>query len=209
MPGSSPAPPEQGVVDGNVMCQVTRLAEANLLASLEKGEWSMLEKMLVSVTLRARCGAASRPSTATPRARPSRGRRPPPRRFGRGLSAARAIAEHALADAEAKGDIRAAVDVNLVLAFLAARDGHFDDEALRRYEAVVREDPQHDSRPYELADMLCSVCGFAKGREAWWRSKEKLRRATRGHAALPVIRDQLMVAAALGHGNLMSPSPRG
>ncbi|EEE69303.1 hypothetical protein OsJ_28584 [Oryza sativa Japonica Group] len=67
---------------------------------------------------------------------------------GERLREARATAEHALADAKAEGDDLAAVDVNLVLTFLAARDGDLDD-ALRRYKAAVQKDPS-DSRPYEL-----------------------------------------------------------
>uniref|UniRef100_A0A0D9V1R1 CRAL/TRIO N-terminal domain-containing protein n=1 Tax=Leersia perrieri TaxID=77586 RepID=A0A0D9V1R1_9ORYZ len=229
MPGSSPPSPQQGV-DGNVMYLAIRLAEAQVLSGLQKGEWSMVEKLLVSLAIRmlrrfvskylrsgkyppvsrSMVGGNGRPITgnytlvdcsqailaAVLGTRPLCGVR---------LREVCSVAERALADAEAKRDAAAAVDVNLFLAFLAARDGRFD-EALRRYEAAARKDPA-DSRPYELADVLCCMCGFSKGQNEWRRSRQKPGSATRAHAGLPALRDQLMVAAALGHGNLTTSDP--
>lgn len=123
---------------------------------------------------------------------------------GERLREARATAERALADAEAEGDDLAAVDVNLLLAFLAARDGDFDD-ALRRYKAAVQKDPS-DSRPYELAAALCAINGDAAESEAWRRDGKQHGRATVAVAVaeleLPALLDELVVAAALGSGIL-------
>uniref|UniRef100_A0A0E0JJR5 Uncharacterized protein n=1 Tax=Oryza punctata TaxID=4537 RepID=A0A0E0JJR5_ORYPU len=205
MPGSSP-PSTQGAVDK---------------MNFDRGGWSMIDRFNVSLLLAAlRCFAskyARFPCERYTRSTPP----PPPPSGGRAMRSvnlysmllvecsqamlasllrarplcgerlreARATAERALADVEAEGDDLAAVDVNLLLAFLAARDGDFDD-ALRRYKAAVQKDPS-DSRPYELAAMLCFVTGQVAESEAWRRD---------GRAALPVA--ELVVAAALGDGTL-------
>uniref|UniRef100_A0A0D9V1Q0 Uncharacterized protein n=1 Tax=Leersia perrieri TaxID=77586 RepID=A0A0D9V1Q0_9ORYZ len=131
---------------------------------------------------------------------------------GERLRVVRSIAERALLDAEAEtGDASAAVDVNLLLAFLAARDGHFN-EAMRRYAAAAKRDPS-DPRPYELADKLCFVIGQPANawRDAWQRAKEKPGRATRGHHGdgdvLQPLLDELVIAAALGNGGLADRDP--
>ncbi|KAF0919616.1 hypothetical protein E2562_030730 [Oryza meyeriana var. granulata] len=79
---------------------------------------------------------------------------------GERLREMRALSEHALVDADL-----AAVDINLFIAFLATRDGHFN-EALQRYKAAVRKDPS-DCRPYELAALLGSITGRTTELDAW------------------------------------------
>uniref|UniRef100_J3L0Q7 Uncharacterized protein n=1 Tax=Oryza brachyantha TaxID=4533 RepID=J3L0Q7_ORYBR len=227
MPGSSPQPARR-TFDGNVMCRATRLAESTLFASLGKGEWSMASKVMLSLSFRLLRIFVSQyrlvPCNPVDRSAPgpgagARGRPIPGNTMlvecsqailasalqarplcGARLQEVRSVAQRALALVEAEGDIPAAVDVNLVLAFLATRDGQFD-EALRRYKAAAQKDPA-DSRPYELADWLCCLVGLAKEQNAWRRSKKKLGGGTNPHDWLPVLRDQLLVAAALGHGGL-------
>uniref|UniRef100_A0A0E0FMM7 DUF4220 domain-containing protein n=1 Tax=Oryza nivara TaxID=4536 RepID=A0A0E0FMM7_ORYNI len=234
MPGSSPLY-TQGAADRVVMLLAAMLAEAVLVKNFEQGEWSVADKLAISLLLTAlrlfvskysRFPYFTRPKSTPPppssggreikpvnlqpvflvecsqamlasllRARPLCGER---------LQEARATAERALADAEAEGDDLAAVDVNLLLAFLAARDGDFDD-ALRRYKAAVQKDPS-DSRPYELAAALCAINGDAAESEAWRRDGKQHGRATVAVAVaeleLPALLDELVVAAALGSGIL-------
>uniref|UniRef100_A0A0E0DYM6 Uncharacterized protein n=1 Tax=Oryza meridionalis TaxID=40149 RepID=A0A0E0DYM6_9ORYZ len=169
MPGSSP-PSTQGAVDRMVMIIATKFAEAVLVMNFEEGEWPVVDKLAISLlltTLRRFVSKYCRFPYERFRSMP-----PPPPPYqqlvipvecsqamlasllrarllcGERLREARATTEHALADAEAEGDDLAAVDVNLVLTFLAARDGNLDD-ALRRYKAAVQKDPS-DSRLYEL-----------------------------------------------------------
>ncbi|KAG8051754.1 hypothetical protein GUJ93_ZPchr0001g31058 [Zizania palustris] len=112
------------------------------------------------------------------------------------LREVRALSERALLLAAAEGDDLAVVDVNLLLALLATRDGHFH-EAMRRYAAAVRKDPS-DPRPYELAAMLCSLFGQTEWRDLWRAAKEQRGHGTKGLAELPALLDELVVAAALG-----------
>uniref|UniRef100_A0A0E0JJQ0 Uncharacterized protein n=1 Tax=Oryza punctata TaxID=4537 RepID=A0A0E0JJQ0_ORYPU len=130
---------------------------------------------------------------------------------GERLREVRAVAERALADAEAEADASAAVvDVNLLLAFLAIRDGHFN-EAMQRYMAAVLKDPS-DRRAYELAAVLCSITGNAAALEAWLRVKESHCGATGGHddgrgLQLQALLDELVVATALGFADLTFRDP--
>ncbi|KAL5227269.1 hypothetical protein ABZP36_015534 [Zizania latifolia] len=127
------------------------------------------------------------------------------------LREVRALSERALLLAAAEGDDPAVVDVNLLLALLATRDGHFE-EAMRRYAAAVRKDPS-DPRPYELAAMLCSLFGKTEWRDLWRAAKEQRGPGTKGLAELPALLDELVVAAALGGGVLTAivehSDPRG
>uniref|UniRef100_A0A0E0EDY0 Uncharacterized protein n=1 Tax=Oryza meridionalis TaxID=40149 RepID=A0A0E0EDY0_9ORYZ len=131
------------VFDRMVMIVATKFAETVLVMNFEKGEWPVVDKLAISLLLTALRRFVSK-YCRFPYER-FRSMPPPPPPY---QQLARATAEHALADAEAEGDDLAAVDVNLVLTFLAARDGDLDD-ALRRYKAAVQKDPS-DSRPYEL-----------------------------------------------------------
>uniref|UniRef100_A0A0E0C356 Uncharacterized protein n=1 Tax=Oryza meridionalis TaxID=40149 RepID=A0A0E0C356_9ORYZ len=218
MPGSSPLY-TQGAADRVVMLLAAKLAEAVLVKNFEQGEWSVADKLAISLLLTAlrlfvskysRFPYFTRPKS-TPPPPSSGGReikpvnlqpvflvecsqamlasllraRPP---CGERLREARATAERALADAEAEGDDLAAVDVNLLLAFLAARDGDFDD-ALGA-----------------LAAALCAINGDAAESEAWRRDGKQHGRATVAVAVaeleLPALLDELVVAAALGSGIL-------
>jgi len=68
------------------------------------------------------------------------------------------VAERHLARAVRKRDDPAAVaDLRLLAAFLAARDGSFDD-ALERYVEMERADPK-DPRPHYLAHLVCRFNG--------------------------------------------------
>uniref|UniRef100_A0A0D9Y9Y1 Uncharacterized protein n=1 Tax=Oryza glumipatula TaxID=40148 RepID=A0A0D9Y9Y1_9ORYZ len=186
MPGSSPQRVEEGV-DGMVVDVAAAIAEDTLSMKLEEGEWSTLERLELAAMLAPVLGA-----------RPLCGER---------LREVRAVAERALADAEAEADASAAVvDVNLLLAFLAIRDGRFD-EAMQRYRAAVARDPS-DRRAYELAAALCSIAGHAaEERDAWLRGEERHcdrgRGATAGRGGglqLQALLDEQVVAAALGLG---------
>uniref|UniRef100_A0A0E0B0C1 Uncharacterized protein n=1 Tax=Oryza glumipatula TaxID=40148 RepID=A0A0E0B0C1_9ORYZ len=124
-------------VDRMVMIVATKFAEAVLVMNFEERSMPPPPPPYQRLVIPVECSQAMLASLL--RARPLCGER---------LREARATAEHALADAKAEGDDLAAVDVNLVLTFLAARDGDLDD-ALRRYKAAVQKDPS-DSWPYEL-----------------------------------------------------------
>ena len=72
---------------------------------------------------------------------------------GERVSTALRVAERDLARAAELGDAAAVADLRLLLAFLAARAGRFD-EALARYQEVARDDPS-DPRPHFLAVLIC------------------------------------------------------
>ncbi|CAO2203652.1 unnamed protein product [Urochloa humidicola] len=74
---------------------------------------------------------------------------------GERVSAALRVAERDLARAVEEGDAAAASDLRFLVAFLAARDGRFE-EALARYEEVARDDPS-DPRPHCLAFVISVV----------------------------------------------------
>ncbi|XP_040385125.1 uncharacterized protein LOC121055912 [Oryza brachyantha] len=222
MPGSSPHKLEEDI---NWMWLVTNIAyvpaDEWLSRKMEEAGRSSLEKLEIAV-LRVLLRRLVKPkkkrrATATRlspsnlnkvlvecsqlilapllRARPLAGER---------VREVRSVAERALVDA----DVEAAVDVNLLLAFVEARDGRFW-EAMRRYKVAAKRDPS-DCRPYELAVMLCSLTGRTVTRDSWLRAKERAAPActARARAELPALFDELAVAAALGDGNLTARDPQ-
>ncbi|KAM0892579.1 hypothetical protein ACQ4PT_025660 [Festuca glaucescens] len=110
---------------------------------------------------------------------------------GEHLRAAHRAAERDLARAVEEGDRPVAADLRLLLALFAVRDGRFDD-ALERYAEVALEDPT-DSRPRELAFLLCGVAGRP--------GRDELKRFGRGTVDVAEprpLKDELTVAAVLG-----------
>ncbi|BAS72493.1 uncharacterized protein [Oryza sativa Japonica Group] len=232
MPGSSPQRVEEGV-DGMVVDVAAAIAEDTLSMKLEEGEWSTLERLELAVLGRLLRRFVSKrfAAAAYPEFKSWTWTRPPPPPINatesqlnkalvlcsqamlapvlgaRPLCGERLREVRAVADAEAEADASAAVvDVNLLLAFLAIRDGRFD-EAMQRYRAAVARDPS-DRRAYELAAALCSIAGHAaEERDAWLRGEERHcdrgRGATAGRGGglqLQALLDEQVVAAALGLG---------
>lgn len=162
MPGSSPQRVEEGV-DGMVVDVAAAIAEDTLSMKLEEGEWSTLERLELAVLGRLLRRFVSKrfAAAAYPEFKSWTWTRPPPPPINatesqlnkalvlcsqamlapvlgaRPLCGERLREVRAVADAEAEADASAAVvDVNLLLAFLAIRDGRFD-EAMQRYRAAV------------------------------------------------------------------------
>uniref|UniRef100_A0A0E0JJP9 Uncharacterized protein n=1 Tax=Oryza punctata TaxID=4537 RepID=A0A0E0JJP9_ORYPU len=179
MPGSSPQYVEEPV-DVVVVEMAAQITEEALSMKLGKGKRSILKKLEIAVlrTLLRRFVSQHFPGAdLTPKGRPGSDRESPLMNklfleslqaipaivlrarplCGERLRQMHALAMQALAGAEAEADASAVVDVNLLLAFLLIRDGHFS-EALQLYKAAQRKEPS-DCRPYELAAMLCSLTG--------------------------------------------------
>ncbi|PUZ56374.1 hypothetical protein GQ55_5G292500 [Panicum hallii var. hallii] len=117
---------------------------------------------------------------------------------GERLNTALRVAKRDLAHAVEGGDAAAVTDLRLLLAFLAARVGRFD-EALARYEEVARDDPS-DPRPHFLAVLICVHVSRPKEESDKWRARNK--RVTQGSSfrdsfALMTLTEELLVALAL------------
>ncbi|KAK3164469.1 hypothetical protein QOZ80_1AG0019090 [Eleusine coracana subsp. coracana] len=117
---------------------------------------------------------------------------------GERVRAALRVAEVDLARAMEQGDAPAAVsDLRLLVAFLNARDGRFD-EALVRYAEVARDDPS-DARPHYLAFVLNLFLGRADECSKWYASYDRLDKGSLDNRAeLITLSDELAVAQALG-----------
>ncbi|KAK3160954.1 hypothetical protein QOZ80_1BG0069250 [Eleusine coracana subsp. coracana] len=109
--------------------------------------------------------------------------------------AALRVAEVDLARAMEQGDAPAAIsDLSLLVAFLNARDGRFD-EALVRYAEVARDDPSY-ARPHYLAFVLNMFLGRA---EEYSKCYDRLDKGSLDNRAeLITLSDELTVAQALG-----------
>ncbi|CAO2183818.1 unnamed protein product [Urochloa humidicola] len=90
---------------------------------------------------------------------------------GERVSAALRVAERDLAGAVEEGDAAAVSDLRFLVAFLAARDGRFD-EALARYEEVARDDPS-DPRPHFLACLISVVVRRPEEEARKWMASYK------------------------------------
>ncbi|RLN23915.1 hypothetical protein C2845_PM07G12190 [Panicum miliaceum] len=116
------------------------------------------------------------------------------------LNTALRVAERDLARAVEGGDAAAVADLRLLLAFLAARVGRFD-EALARYEEVARDDPS-DPRPHFLAVLICVHVSRPKEESDKWRASNKRLGLAKGSSfrdsfALMTLTEELLVALAL------------
>ncbi|OEL36286.1 hypothetical protein BAE44_0002694 [Dichanthelium oligosanthes] len=95
-----------------------------------------------------------------------------------------------------KRDNPAAVaDLHLLVAFLAARDGRFND-ALERYVAMERADPSAP-RPHYLAHLVCRFDGRSEKSDKWLATYNGLATGSSVNGALITLTDELVVALAL------------
>ncbi|CAL4956346.1 unnamed protein product [Urochloa decumbens] len=119
--------------------------------------------------------------------------------FGERVRAKLRAAERELARAVRKRDDAAAVaDLRLLVAFLAARDGRFDD-AVQRYIEMERANPS-DPRPHYLAHIVCRFDGRPEEADKWRATYHRLATglSVDEQAALVTLTDELVVALALG-----------
>ncbi|OEL36288.1 hypothetical protein BAE44_0002692, partial [Dichanthelium oligosanthes] len=117
---------------------------------------------------------------------------------GERVSTALRVVEGNLARAVEEGYAAAVADLLLLLAFLAARDGRFD-EALARYEEVARDNP-FDLRPLFLATSLCTLVRRPVEEANKWQDRYK--RVTpwspiHNRVALMTLTEELAVVVAL------------
>ncbi|CAO2170226.1 unnamed protein product [Urochloa humidicola] len=108
-------------------------------------------------------------------------------------------AERELARAARKRDDPATVaDLRLLVAFLAARDGRFDD-ALESYVEMERADPS-DPRPHYLAHIVCQFDGRPEESDKWLATYNRVATGSSAdeQAAVITLKDELVVAPALG-----------
>ncbi|PVH38608.1 hypothetical protein PAHAL_5G300600 [Panicum hallii] len=127
---------------------------------------------------------------------------------GKHLRDVRARAEHdlALADVDLTegGDPATAIDLRLLLAFLATRDGRADD-ALHIYEEAARDAP-FDARPRALAYYLCRLVGREDESVRWSAAYRRLVPVIDGASLVPEMESyemqglvrELLVAATVG-----------
>ncbi|GJN12931.1 hypothetical protein PR202_ga31258 [Eleusine coracana subsp. coracana] len=106
---------------------------------------------------------------------------------------------------------RDAADLRLLLAFLAARNGYFD-EALDTYAAAARDSPS-DPRPHYLAHKLCVLAGLQEQADKWLASYEGLVNAAGSSSldeqdALRTLAEEAVVAVALGVGFVVADDDR-
>nr|TKW14776.1 hypothetical protein SEVIR_5G189100v2 [Setaria viridis] len=115
------------------------------------------------------------------------------------VRAALRVAQRDLARAVRKREDPAAVaDLRLLVAFLAARDGRFDD-ALERYVEMERADPS-DPRPHYLAHLVCQFDGRPEDSGKWLATYNRLATGSSvdQQASLITLKDELVLALALG-----------
>lgn len=93
-------------------------------------------------------------------------------------------------------------DLRLLVAFLAARDGRFDD-ALERYVEMARADPS-DPRPHYLAHLVCRFDERPEESDKWLATYGRLVTGSSvdEQAALISLADELVVALAIGGSHL-------
>ncbi|KAF8670769.1 hypothetical protein HU200_050437 [Digitaria exilis] len=124
--------------------------------------------------------------------------------FGQRVRAALRAVQRDLARAVRKREDPAIVaDLRLLVAFLAARDGRFDD-ALERYVELERADPS-DPRPHYLAHLVCQFDGRREDSDKWLATYNRLATGSSvdDQASLVTLADELVVALALG-GSLLA-----
>ncbi|CAL4963356.1 unnamed protein product [Urochloa decumbens] len=117
---------------------------------------------------------------------------------GERVTAALRVAKRDLARAVEKGDAAAVSDLRFLAAFLAARDGRFD-EALARYEEVARDDPS-DPRPHRLAFVISVVVRRPDEEASKWMASYKRVAAGssfRQRFEMVTLTDEMLVALAL------------
>ncbi|CAO2179672.1 unnamed protein product [Urochloa humidicola] len=122
-----------------------------------------------------------------------------PSLFGERVRAALRVAQRDLARAVRKREDPAAVaDLRLLVAFLAACDGRFDD-ALQSYVEMERADPA-DPRPHYLAHLVCQFDGRQEESDKWLATDNRLAAGSSAdQLACPItLKDELVVALALG-----------
>ncbi|KAF8670770.1 hypothetical protein HU200_050438 [Digitaria exilis] len=93
-------------------------------------------------------------------------------------------------------------NLRLLAAFLAARDGRFDD-ALERYVEMERVDPS-DPRPHYLAHLVCRFDERPEESDKWLASYDRLVTGSSvdEQAALISLADDLVIALAIGGSHL-------
>ncbi|CAO2170225.1 unnamed protein product [Urochloa humidicola] len=119
--------------------------------------------------------------------------------FGERVRSALRVAQRDLARAVRKREDPAAVaDLRLLVAFLAARDGRFDD-ALQSYVEMERADPA-DPRPHYLAHLVCQFDGRQEESDKWLATYNRLAAGSSAdqQASLITLKDELVVTLALG-----------
>ncbi|EAZ12195.1 hypothetical protein OsJ_02080 [Oryza sativa Japonica Group] len=207
MPGSSPLY-TQGAADRVVMLLAAKLAEAVLVKNFEQGEWSVADKLAISLLLTALRLFVSKysrfPYFTRPKSTP-----PPPSSGGREIKPVNLqpvfLVECSQAMLASLLRARPLCGERLREARATAERALADAEAEGDDLAAVDKDPS-DSQPYELAAALCAINGDAAESEAWRRDGKQHGRATVAVAVaeleLPALLDELVVAAALGSGIL-------
>ncbi|KAK3160956.1 hypothetical protein QOZ80_1BG0069320 [Eleusine coracana subsp. coracana] len=123
--------------------------------------------------------------------------RAPPLNADRIRAATRA-AERDLARAVATGDAGAAADLRLLLAFLAVRDGRFQ-EAGDRYVEAAREHPS-DPRPHCLVRLMLLFDEQTKVADQWEASYQHLAAGSseEDRVAHQSLKEELVIALGLG-----------
>ncbi|CAO2203653.1 unnamed protein product [Urochloa humidicola] len=121
-----------------------------------------------------------------------------PQLTGERIRVATRAAKRDLARAMEKGDTPAVADLRLLLAFLAAHDGRFN-EAMERYMEAAQEHPS-DPRPHYLVHLLFLFGEHMEEADKWKTSYERLAAGSSDEdcAAHMVLKQELAIALTLG-----------
>ncbi|CAO2177127.1 unnamed protein product [Urochloa humidicola] len=117
---------------------------------------------------------------------------------GERIRVATRAAKRDLARAMEKGDTPAVADLRLLLAFLAARDGRFN-EAMERYTEAAKKHPS-DPRPYYFVHLLFLFGEHMEESNKWKTNYERLAAGSsdEDRAAHMVLKEELTIALTLG-----------
>ncbi|CAO2183817.1 unnamed protein product [Urochloa humidicola] len=117
---------------------------------------------------------------------------------GERIRVATRAAKRDLARAMDKGDTPAVADLRLLLAFLAARDGRFN-EAMERYTEAAQKHPS-DPRPHYFVHLLFLFGEHMEEADKWKTSYERLAAGSsdEDRAAHMVLKEELAIALTLG-----------
>ncbi|CAL4949410.1 unnamed protein product [Urochloa decumbens] len=117
---------------------------------------------------------------------------------GERIRVATRAAKRDLARAMEKGDTPAVADLRLLLAFLAARDGRFN-EAMERYTEAAQKHPS-DPRPHYFVHLLFLFGEHTEEADKWKTNYERLAAGSsdEDRAAHMVLKEELAIALTLG-----------
>ncbi|CAO2203650.1 unnamed protein product [Urochloa humidicola] len=117
---------------------------------------------------------------------------------GERIRVATRAAKRDLARAMERGDTPTVADLRLLLAFLAARDGRFN-EAMERYMEAAQEHPS-DPRPHYFVHLLFLFGEHMEEADKWKTSYERLAAGStdEDRATHMVLKEELTIALTLG-----------